>query len=642
MADQVLSVPVFGGGVALEGSSDAHRTDELTACDGYDIGPRGQLVAASDLSNFAAVQDGHATAMALMFAIEALAIPQAPKLIVVGATSSTTDTAVAIVDPVSATVSPILDLGSTVAAGVNVTTVTFPYVKAGVQTRVALICLGARGAQTPRSTLGMYALIWDGTSYSLKAMDRFDALGTGPDGQINPNAATHSKKLYPRGCVAYNNHVFLFGFDDSDATNGDGPTRLMFSNLANPLKYGNDPTPTDVTTDRAFVDSDALLLGGAGEMIRAGYVWSGKLWVGTNKELHFVEGMGRDSFLANGAIPIKKSRNVVGPKAMIEGPDGLLYGVSDEGLWQFDGAAVEPIGNRVRDFATKSNGWWDCIWTDPARATTYPGQTNQDLVWMVADPETMQVWVVIPWCSISNGYGYGTDTVIIKYHCLTGGFTRQPMPGVQLTAGAWFKRDVVANNGRFIAVPGVTQNLRRYAYKATAAASPALPSSAPDVTFGEYAPFGPNGVGVMRKRYLTIAWEAASALPLVFTLTPTIDGQSMTAVTLTIGATAPGTPADGDLWVDTSGTDTNLGNGTAGAIVPANAADFLVKSWVATWNKWAYVGAGGQQGTRITVPVAFSARRGTRFKLRMQNVSAAGRWQLEGLGEKPAGVREGM
>jgi hypothetical protein len=377
--------------------------------------------------------------------------------------------------------------------------------------------------------------------------------------------------------------------------------------------------------------------------MRAGYVWAGRLWIGTNKALHYVEGYGRESFLTNGAIPIRRSRNVIGPHALIEGPDALLYGVSDQGLWQFDGGEVQPIGDRLRDFDDHSNGWWDLIWTDTSRTLlAYPGQSNADLVWMLAIPELNQVWIVIPYCSIANGYGFGADTVVIKYHTKTGGFTRQKFAGTILTHGAITEREQTVKRQIFAASPGLAQNVQRYAWKATQTSSPAMPSSLPDVTFGEYAPFGPDGVGVFRKRYLTLAWaSAASTLGLVFSLTPTADGETLTAVKLTISASTPGTPANGDLWLDTSGTDTNIGNGTAGSIVPANAADFLLKRFVTTWNKWVQVPGAGQQGRRVTLPIAFDYARGTRFTVRCQCAAADRRFQIENFSEKPAIVREG-
>lgn len=464
----------------------------------------------------------------------------------------------------------------------------------------------------------------------------FDYLGTGTGQYNEATAGTKSKQFFPRGIVPFNNHIFFWGFDNKDATKGDGPNRLMFSNLGNPFKVGNDPGGGG---DRDFLDTDAINIGGSGEIIRAGYPWAGKLWIATNKELHYLAGFGRESFLTNGSVGIRKSRNVCGPNCLIEGPDGLLYGVSTEGLWAFDGEQVDPIYRKLVSFSSKSTNWWDLIWRDSARATAYPGQTNQDLVWMLADPETMQVWVVIPHCSAANGYGFGTDTVIIKYHVQTEGFTRQVLTNQTITAGMLMRRELGSPTKRFVGrSAGAGTNLAAYASKADATVSPIMPANLPDVVFGEYAPFGVNDSGITRRVWLSLSWETVASLPIVFSITPTIDGESLATNKLSIQVAAPGAPADGDLWLDTSGTDTNLGNATAGAIVPA-AADYLLKRWISSWNKWWIVPTGGGELlTRVTVPIAFRAIKGMRLKLRIQCTSATGRYQIEGVGLEPSGA----
>jgi len=646
----VLSVPVFGGGVVLEGSADAQRTDELADCQSYDIGARGQLVATTDLTTFAKTTSGLGTeSLAPIFGIDAVAHPANPLLVMVG--NATVDAhvrwATLLADGSVDAGGPMTGI---LASGYVVTFASFPYVGTdGKQKRVVLVCTAARSFVAPTFGPGLYALVYDGSgpSYTMLPISEYDALGTGPQGEFA--GGSFARQLYPRGIVAYNNHAFAWGFDDHDkiafAVVGDGPNRLMFSNLGNPLKWGRDPQEQAIAdgaaeTNRQFEDSDAITVGGSGEAIRCCYPWRGKLWIGTNRELHYLEGFGRESFQTNGSLAVAKSRNVIGPKAMVEGPDALLYGVSDEGLWRTDGGVVQPIGDKLRDYNGFSTGWWDLIWSDPSRTLLeYPGRTNQDAVWMFSDKAAKQVWVVIPYCDATVGRGYGTDTVIIKYHTETGGFTRQVFAGKLLWHGAELKREAVAPEQRYIVVNDVDFNIQRYGYKATQADAPALPTVLPDVTFGEYAPFGPDGVGVMDKRYLTLSWRSG-ALPLVFQVTPTIDGQVFPTITLTIGPTAPGAPADGDVWVDTSGTDLNLGNGTAGTLVGANAADYIMRSWVASWNKWVHVPGGGQQGTRITVPIEFSGDRGSRLKVRVQCTSASGRFQVENFSEKPAIVSE--
>jgi hypothetical protein len=52
-----LHVPAFSGGVVRLGSTDAQQVTELAACEKFDIGDRGQLVLASDLSDYTTVRD---------------------------------------------------------------------------------------------------------------------------------------------------------------------------------------------------------------------------------------------------------------------------------------------------------------------------------------------------------------------------------------------------------------------------------------------------------------------------------------------------------------------------------------------------------------------------------------------------------
>lgn len=637
----VLAIPSFGGGVVLEGSADVQRTDELQAADNYDIGPRGQLVAASDLSGFANAQAGLGVALTPVYGLDIIRAPQLPLMVFLGDHGGHTYQAVLTLNGLSDSGT---DLGATPTGGIIASYVAFPYVDTtGAQIWVMLLCAGARFFQHARTGPGLFAIDYDPATatYGCNPISKYDALGTGDLGEFL--GGTNAVQLYPRFIIGYNNFAFLFGFDNHDATTGDGPTRVMFSNLGNPLKYGLDPSPPPaVEADRAFTDSDAFTLGGAGEVCRGGCVWNGKLFVGTNRGLHYIAGFGRESFLTNGALPVAESRPIVGPHALIEGPDRVLYGVAaDAGLWRFDGATTDPVGQKLRDFNWKSNGYWDLIWTDTSRTlASFPGQSNQDLVWMLADSDLQQVWIVIPYCSISNGAGYGTDTVVIKYHVLTGGFTRQKFAGKILLKGAVFEAEQTGRKERFLCAPGTNPNIQYYAHKSTIGGAAPMPSSLPSATFGEYAPHGPDGVGVQRKLYLTLSWESSSALPLVFTITPYVDQEAAgSAITLTIGPTQPVGPSDGDLWFDTSGTDTNLGNGTAGSFIPAHAADYLLKRYKTTFAKWIYTFDGGEQGTRASIPIAYTPARGTRVKHSVVCTSAAGRYQIEGLGLEPATIR---
>jgi hypothetical protein len=285
----------------------------------------------------------------------------------------------------------------------------------------------------------------------------------------------------------------------------------MFCNQGNPLKWGNDNQGSGAA--RSYTDSDAIILGDAGEIVRAGLKWNGRLWFGTNRELHYIAGYGRNTFLTDGANPVAKSQNVIGPHTMIEGPDRLLYGVSDQGLWAFDGSTFEPHWRRLVSFDKHSTGWWDLIWTDPSRVVGYPSRTNQDLVWMAVDWDAEQVIVGIPYCDATAGSGYGLDTVLIKFHIRGGGFTRQVFPGVQYTAAGYHRREAQEREVRLLGTGTAGQvALKRYGYQATPITSPILPTTLPRVKFGPYLPFGPDGDGVLRRAYLTLAWEAVASL----------------------------------------------------------------------------------------------------------------------------------
>ncbi len=137
--------------------------------------------------------------------------------------------------------------------------------------------------------------------------------------------------------------------------------------------------------------------------------------------------------------------------------------------------------------------------------------------------------------------------------------------------------------------------------------------------------------------------SALAGLTCTLSGAPTFGASAFTwlgaAVSGVAARVSPRSPSNGDTWVDTSGLDTNLGNGTAGSFIPLSAADFIVRRYVSTWAKWVYTGNGGPQGTRMSVPVAYTSQRGTRVQVRVLCTAAAGRYQLEGLGLAPSTVR---
>lgn len=626
MSKPTAYVGDFGGGIVRSCSAESRRTNELQACDGYDLTDHGLLVPASAPTNFATATQGN------IYNTTAAPYDRFPRLIVVGGAAGT-PAAISLLTPDAGAETLLTPFVGVQPNGYLVTVIPLPpAVFTGVSVaryNPILVNIGPRQGGTPRSGFGLYVVNYDAgaANYEAVGINQYMALGTGA--RTPGVAGTLAVPLFFKGIHAYADHAWGWGFDSTDATNGDGPARLMFSNAGNPYKWGFDADPTS-TADRSFTDTDAINIGDAGTIMRGAYNWQGRMWVGTNRELHYVTGYGRESFQTNGSVAMRRTSSVIGPHAMTEGPDGFLYGVSSKGLWRFDGSSDEPVWRRLVDPAGRSNGYWDLIWTDTSRAAGYPGTTNEDLVWLLSDPDTMTVWVVIPFCSASNGYGYGTDTVVIRYNVVTGGFTRQVFAAQTLSHGCWFPAGAGQARTLFVAQPSAATNIARYAHR-TAGAAPALPSPLPTVTSGEYALYGPESQGPFAHALLTLSWQSASSLPLAFTITPTVDGQAQTAVLLTIGATQPVGPSNGDLWVDTSGTDTNLGNGTAGTIVTANAADFILRRYVTSWAKWVAVPGMGQQGTRVSVPIALTELAGTRASLTIATTSAAGRYQIEGL-----------
>ncbi len=655
-----LHVPTFVGGVVLEGGAESRGINELLEADSLEIDRRGPLVAASDRSDYTTLLDLSAAPWSRLYGILSMAIPGAVQSIAIGEGIGPSFNLEYIMNffarSGAASTTPFAPDGANFfqftppflpftpsGNGVIVTGVTFPGVfdvataVPPEQVTVSLVCLGAREGATPRSAPGLHVLMANPPGVEVVAypIGMFEALGTGVLSADYPGG-TEAKHLFPRGILGYNNHVLAYGFDEADTANGEGPNRVMFCNLGKPIKWGNDNQGA-AGTDRAFTDSDAIVLGDQGEIIRSGRAWAGRAWFGTDRGLHFIGGYGRDSFLTDGAQPIARSYNVVGPN-LIEGPDKLLYGVGDQGLWGFDGSTFAPHFRKLVDFSGRSSGYWDLIWTDPtASAAAYPGRTNQDLVWTAADYERRQVLVGIPFCSASAGYGSGLDTVVLKLHVDNGGFTRQVFSNVALTAAGYFRREGQMPDTRFLGTATAGEvTVERYGHRSSATTPPVMPERLPVAEFGWYSPFGADGAGVIRRGYLTLAWEDADALPLVFAVTTTIDQNTVDSFALTVGPDAPGSPAQGDLWLDTSESDPSIGNGSSTGTVPARGG-YLLKTYSAGALEWSVVPGQGGSGTRATMQLPLTRVTGTRVTVRARCVAAAGRFQWEGLGLNPGG-----
>jgi hypothetical protein len=653
----ILHLPSFAGGIALEGAQDTKRADEMLVCEEFDIGARGALVAASGLEDYSTMKDTVPATLARVIAcgsvIGAASTVENTRAFVVGdgTFGGVARYALARVSASNAgattTAVPLISAATPANQHAQVSLVPFSYTSAaGVEMRPVFVCIGPREhAGGPAAWPGLYVSYVDGAGVEqLEPISKFDALGTGALGEFL--GGTNGKQLYFRGVGLYNGHGIGWGFDDTASTK-EGPARAMFSNPTNPLKWGNDDKAAS-GADRAFTDSDAIPIGDVGEVIRAGYVWRGRFWFGTSRQLHYLEGRGRDSFLTDGSRGVRNSASVVGPYALKEAPDSHLYGVqSGTGLWRYDGASFEMVGKKLRDVYGHSLYYWDHLWNDPTwGGGGYPGPTNIDLVWLLPLEDERQVWVVIPYTNAAAGYGSGSDTVVLKYHVDTGGWTRQVFAGLILLAGCEIPKNAKAMRTVFVtALSGVT--LRRYGHRDTLTDSPPMPARAPAMEI-EWTPYGPDGKGVDRRCYLTLDWESASSLPLTLKVTRTVDGDAGTSadgldaatnrVTVTIGTAGHASPEEGDCWLDTRGTDGNLGNGVAGTLV-RRTNDYVFKRY--RRGAWTLAPGAGQRGTRATIALPMFSVRGARVKLRVEQIAAAGRWSLEGLGLRPKAVQEG-
>lgn len=660
MGKGILHVPSMEGGVILAGSGDSQATTELKVCDNMDIGVRGQLQSSPTAIPFLVLKDQQAVPVALARAYGVVGArfgKAAAQAVCIGLGKD-----VGAVDryffcqmgvesavPSGASQAQQTWLIATLAGNfvppvvafnaVNytqdpqITAAPFSYVSGpgagspNLQLRLLFICLGARyPTLSPRDMPGLYVMYWDGAGYGYWPISFFDALGTGGLGEFN--TGNKAVQLFFRGIAAYNNHLFGFGFDNSEVASGEGPNRLMFSNVGNPLKWGNDNQAAP-GVNRFFTDSDAITVGGSGEVITALCTSRGRLWIGTNRGLHYLAGYGRDSFITDGTTPVAKALDVVGPNALCEGPDGVLYGVSSKGLWSYRGGLVpayaagrtevELIYDKLRLFDGTSPGYFDFL----KAGTVIPGSFVIDRIWLRSDRKNQQVWMVIPGVNAAAGSGPGNDTVIIKYHTRSGGFTRQIILGKIWMPGFDFDTGTTVADHLIIPQYGDAQTTVDFGTGA--------PPASQVIRFGPYVPFGPDSQGVCRVMYLTCSWPDVGALPIVFTVQPVLDGVMLAVNSVTVGAVAPVAPADGDTWLDTSGTDTNLGNASGDSIIPITNS-YVQKRWKTSWNKWVYVSrGGGQLGTRATIPIAFQAYPAVRVEF-LVTVASTERVQIEGLG----------
>lgn len=652
-----LHINSFGGGVVLAGAPDTRKTDELLAADSVDIGARGALICASDVTDYVTLRDDANAPFARLYALLSVAGFNFARVVGVGEGDFGGDPSYIwnIFDREGAT-SPVAvggvfgDLTTPpipVPQGVIVTGCAFAgvyqvkFASAAVQDfTLYLVNLGAREGFAPNTAPGLYvfATIPPDTTPVANPIQDFDALGTGPAGPnhvAGGGVGTHSVQLKPRGVIAFNGHVFIYGFDNHDAVNGDGANRVMFCNIENPLVWGNDNVNMTALADRVFTDSDAIVLGDAGEIIRSAIKWNTKLWFGTNQQLHYIGGYGRDSFLTDGATPVAKAYNVIGPGALIEGPDRKLYGICDQGLWATaDGVLFTPLFERLRDFEGHSNGFMDCIWHDPSNANAYPGLTNADLVWMGVDWFRQQIIIGIPFCDTLNGGGVGADTLVVKWNVRTGGFTRQKFPGVQYTCAGYFRAEFRQPAVQYFGTVSAEQvTVKTFGRAGTDGSSPIIARSLPMVTAGPFSPFGPDGEGSLRQLFATLAWEQSpNALPLTFRFTIRSDNNQSDTFAVYLRTTKPLGVGENDFWLDMSQSNMSIGNGTAGVGIPARHG-YLMRQ--RRNGQWDILGGQGEAGTRVTLRLPLNRVVATRYEIDWICLEAHGRFQLEGLGLNP-------
>ena len=120
---------------------------------------------------------------------------------------------------------------------------------------------------------------------------------------------------------------------------------------------------------------------------------------------------------------------------------------------------------------------------------------------MAIDYDRQQVVVGIPFCNAMTGSGprqrHGADQVPRADGRL---HAADFFPGVNLTCAAYLRQEGQQPAVKWTGQPLPGTTIRRYGYQGTPSASPMMPRQLPLLTFGPYAPFGPDGEGVVRPR----------------------------------------------------------------------------------------------------------------------------------------------
>jgi hypothetical protein len=227
------------------------------------------------------------------------------------------------------------------------------------------------------------------------------------------------------------------------------------------------------------------------------------------------------------------------------------------------------------------------------------------------------------------------DTVIIKYNVLTGGFTRQVFLNKSFHfSGVVVKRSAVnPDTILFVNSPAVpdANTIYRYRFRAT----PGVASCCTNVDRrGRVLAVRPDGLRRLPRSVPDALVGERRALPIVVTLTPFVDQQQLENVVLSIQAAAPGAPADGDLWLDTSAPTPTSGTRQRARSFQ-QLADYVCSSAGSRLGEMGdRPGGGGEKGTRATIPIAFKPC-AVRASSSPQRSLDAGRVSIEVLGQAP-------
>jgi hypothetical protein len=190
--------------------------------------------------------------------------------------------------------------------------------------------------------------------------------------------------LFPYCVEEYNNHLFIAGYGDEEASAGDAPALVRHSFL------GRDPGAAD------GFDKDAYnTIGARGDRVTAMKKGQGLLLVAKANELYVVSGFGRA--YPGWQFQVQGVQNTQGfgcenPLAL-EQAEGTWYGIGKPGPFRTDGVTVESlVGPRQRTWRGIDQLTQAWVRYHPERRLMLFG------VHVAADaPDTTAPWVVLAW-----------------------------------------------------------------------------------------------------------------------------------------------------------------------------------------------------------------------------------------------------